>query len=285
MKSRLVCMCDMLKKAHEGHYAVGQFNINNLEWVSAILDECQELQAPVILGVSEGAMKYMGGCDTIVGMVNGYIEDNNITIPVALHVDHGSSFEVCKKAIDAGFTSVMIDTSIYELDENIKIVNEVCDYARIYDVSVEAEIGNIVSDEKKVNGDSLATVEDSIKLYKSTKIDSLAPAVGSIHGICKENPKLDFDRTKEISASLNIPLVLHGGTGISDEDIRKIIECGISKININTELQVVWSNSIKEYLKNNNDVYDPRKIISSGEENIKKAISDKLHLVDSCNKI
>ena len=276
---------DMLLSAFNNKYAICQFNINNLEWTKYILEECEKNLSPVILGVSESAVKYMGGYNTVSMMITGMMLDLNITIPVALHLDNGSSVESCKKAIDAGFTSVMIDTSIYELDENIKIVNEVCDYARIYDVSVEAEIGNIVSDEKKVNGDSLATVEDSIKLYKSTKIDSLAPAVGSIHGICKENPKLDFDRTKEISASLNIPLVLHGGTGISDEDIRKIIECGISKININTELQVVWSNSIKEYLKNNNDVYDPRKIISSGEENIKKAISDKLHLVDSCNKI
>ena len=276
---------DMLLDAFNNKYAICQFNINNLEWAKYILEECEKNLSPVILGVSESAVKYMGGYNTVSMMITGMMLDLNITIPVALHLDHGSSVESCKKAIDAGFTSVMIDTSIYELDENIKIVNEVCDYARIYDVSVEAEIGNIVSDEKKVNGDSLATVEDSIKLYKSTKIDSLAPAVGSIHGICKENPKLDFDRTKEISASLNIPLVLHGGTGISDEDIRKIIECGISKININTELQVVWSNSIKEYLKNNNDVYDPRKIISSGEENMKKAISDKLHLVDSCNRI
>lgn len=276
---------DMLLNAFNNKYAICQFNINNLEWAKYILEECEKNLSPVILGVSESAVKYMGGYNTVSMMVTGMMLDLNITIPVTLHLDHGSSVESCKKAIDAGFTSVMIDSSIYELDENIKIVNEVCDYARIYDVSVEAEIGSIVSDEKKVNVDSLATVEDSIKLYKSTKIDSLAPSIGSIHGICKDNPKLDFARTKEISKSLNIPLVLHGGTGISDEDIKKIIECGISKININTELQVVWSNSIKEYLKNNNDVYDPRKIISSGEENMKKAISDKLHLVDSCNRI
>lgn len=276
---------DMLLNAFNNKYAICQFNINNLEWAKYILEECEKNLSPVILGVSESAVKYMGGYNTVSMMITGMMLDLNITIPVALHLDHGSSVESCKKAIDVGFTSVMIDSSIYELDENIKIVNEVCDYARIYDVSVEAEIGSIVSDEKKVNVDSLATVEDSIKLYKSTKIDSLAPSIGSIHGICKDNPKLDFARTKEISKSLNIPLVLHGGTGISDEDIKKIIECGISKININTELQVVWSNSIKEYLKNNNDVYDPRKIISSGEENMKKAISDKLHLVDSCNRI
>ena len=275
---------DMLLNALNNKYAICQFNINNLEWAKYILEECQENLSPVILGVSESAIKYMGGYNTVSMMITGMMLDLNITIPVALHLDHGSSVESCKKAIDAGFTSVMIDASIYELDENIKIVNEICDYARIYDVSVEAEIGNIGTSEN-TNSDYLATVEDSIKLYNSTKIDSLAPAVGSVHGICKESPKLDFDRTKEISKSLNIPLVLHGGTGISDEDIKKIIKCGISKININTELQVIWSNSIKEYLKNNNDVYDPRKIISSGEENMKKAISDKLHLVDSCNRI
>ena len=275
---------DMLLNAFNNKYAICQFNINNLEWAKYILEECEKNLSPVILGVSESAVKYMGGYNTVSMMITGMMLDLNITIPVALHLDHGSSVESCKKAIDAGFTSVMIDSSIYELDENIKIVNEVCDYARIYDVSVEAEIGNIGTSEN-INSDYLATVEDSIKLYNSTKIDSLAPSIGSIHGICKTSPKLDFDRTKEISKSLNIPLVLHGGTGISDEDIKKIIECGISKININTELQVVWSNSIKEYLKNNNDVYDPRKIISSGEENMKKAISDKLHLVDSCNRI
>lgn len=275
---------DMLLNAFNNKYAICQFNINNLEWAKYILEECQENLSPVILGVSESAVKYMGGYNTVSMMITGMMLDLNITIPVALHLDHGSSVESCKKAIDAGFTSVMIDSSIYELDENIKIVNEVCDYARIYDVSVEAEIGNIGTSEN-INSDYLATVEDSIKLYNSTKIDSLAPSIGSVHGICKETPKLDFARTKEISKSLNIPLVLHGGTGINDEDIKKIIECGISKININTELQVVWSNSIKEYLKNNNDVYDPRKIISSGEENMKKAISDKLHLVDSCNRI
>lgn len=275
---------DMLLNAFNNKYAICQFNINNLEWAKYILEECEKNLSPVILGVSESAVKYMGGYNTVSMMITGMMLDLNITIPVALHLDHGSSVESCKKAIDAGFTSVMIDSSIYELDENIKIVNEVCDYARKYDVSVEAEIGNIGTSEN-INSDYLATVEDSIKLYNSTKIDSLAPSIGSIHGICKTSPKLDFDRTKEISKSLNIPLVLHGGTGISDEDIKKIIECGISKININTELQVVWSNSIKEYLKNNNDVYDPRKIISSGEENMKKAISDKLHLVDSCNRI
>lgn len=275
---------DMLLSALNNKYAICQFNINNLEWAKYILEECEKNLSPVILGVSESAVKYMGGYNTVSMMITGMMLDLNITIPVALHLDHGSSVESCKKAIDAGFTSVMIDSSIYELDENIKIVNEVCDYARIYDVSVEAEIGNIGTSEN-INSDSLATIEDSKKIYNSTKIDSLAPSIGSIHGICKETPKLDFARTKEISNALNIPLVLHGGTGISDEDIRKIIECGISKININTELQVVWSNSIKEYLKNNNDVYDPRKIISSGEENMKKAISDKLHLVDSCNRI
>ena len=275
---------DMLLNAFNNKYAICQFNINNLEWAKYILEECEKNLSPVILGVSESAVKYMGGYNTVSMMITGMMLDLNITIPVALHLDHGSSVESCKKAIDAGFTSVMIDSSIYELDENIKIVNEVCDYARIYDVSVEAEIGNIGTSEN-INSDYLATVEDSIKLYNSTKIDSLAPSIGSIHGICKTSPKLDFDRTKEISKSLNIPLVLHGGTGISDKDIKKIIECGISKININTELQVVWSNSIKEYLKNNNDIYDPRKIISSGEDNMKKAISDKLHLVDSCNRI
>ena len=178
---------DMLLDAFNYKYAICQFNINNLEWAKYILEECEKNLSPVILGVSESAVKYMGGYNTVSMMVTGMMLDLNITIPVALHLDHGSSVESCKKAIDAGFTSVMIDSSIYELDENIKIVNEVCDYARIYDVSVEAETGNIGTSEN-INSDSLATIEDSIKLYNSTKIDSLAPSIGSVHGICKETP-------------------------------------------------------------------------------------------------
>lgn len=279
----LINTLELLKRAKEEKYAVPQFNINNLEWTKYILEECNNNNSPVILGVSESAVKYMGGYNVVSSLVNSLITDLNISILVALHLDHGTSFESCKNAIDEGFTSVMIDASEYDIDKNIEITKQVVDYAHSHNVSVEAEIG-IISKNSDVNN-KYATVEDCIKLYENTNIDSIAPSVGTMHGLYKEKLNLNYERIKEIGNALNIPLVLHGGTGISDEDIEKCIECGISKININTELQVNWSKAVKEYLKNNEEVYDPRKIISSGEENIKKVIKDKLHILKSINKI
>ena len=279
----LVNTKELLQKAKEEKYAIPQFNINNLEWTKYILEECNNNNSPVILGVSEGAIKYMGGYNVVSSLVNSLLTDLNITIPVVLHLDHGTSFESCKKAVDAGFSSVMIDASEYDIDKNIEITKQVVDYAHKNNVSVEAEIG-IISKNDDINN-NYATVEDCIKLYKNTNIDSIAPSVGTMHGLYKEKPNINYERIKEISNTINIPLVLHGGTGIPDEDIKKCIENGITKVNINTELQVEWSNAVKDYIKNNNDVYDPRKIISSGEENIKKVIKDKLHILKSINKI
>lgn len=277
---------EMLQKALNEKYAVAQFNINNLEWSKYILEECQKNLSPVILGVSENAIKYMGGYNTVSYMIKGLIKDLNITIPVSLHLDHGSSFESCKKAIDAGFTSVMIDASKYEIDKNIEIVKQVCEYAKTKDVSVEAEVGSIGGIEEDLKKEThLAKVEDCIKLYNATKVDTIAPAIGSVHGLYKGTLNLNYKRIKEIKDKLNIPLVLHGGTGIPKEDLKKTIECGIAKININTELQVVWSKDVREYLKNNKKIYDPRKIISSAQTNMKKIISNKLHIIDSCNRI
>ena len=280
----LVNAVELLKKAKNENYAIPQFNINNLEWIKYILEECNKNNSPVILGVSESAIKYMGGYTVVSSLVNALIKDLNITIPVALHLDHGTSFESCKKAVDAHFSSVMIDASEYDIDRNIEITKQVVDYAHKNNVTVEAEIG-IISKNNDINEDNYAKVEDCIKLYKSTNIDLLAPSVGTMHGLYKEKPNINYERIKEISSAINIPLVLHGGTGIPDENIKKCIECGISKININTELQVNWSKGVKEYIKNNNEAYDPRKIISSGEENIKKVIKDKLHILKSINKI
>lgn len=271
----LVNFKEMLQKAKIGHYAVPHFNINDLEWTKYILEECQELNVPVILGVSEGAAKYMGGFDAISGMVNGLIKDLNITIPVCLHVDHGQSFETCKKAIDAGFTSVMIDASRHELDENIKITKEVVDYAHPKGVSVEAEVGHIGGTEDNITSTATnATLEDCETLYNATGIDSLAPALGSVHGFYKGEPNLDFDTMKVINEALPIPLVLHGGTGIPNDKIERAIASGISKININTDLQVVWSKAVREKLETDKEVYDPRKVIGSGEEAMKKRIKE-----------
>ncbi len=275
----LVNSNEMLNKAKKEHFAVPHFNINNLEWTKYILEECNELKVPVILGVSEGAAKYMGGFNIISSMVKAMIVDLNIKIPVCLHVDHGSSKEVCIKAIDAGFTSVMIDASRYALEENIRITKEVVDYAHEKGVSVEAEVGHIGGSEDNItNRSTNATLEDCLVLYRNTNIDSLAPALGSVHGFYKGEPNLDFETMNIINNNLPIPLVLHGGTGIPNDKIKQAISCGISKININTDLQVVWSNAIREFLDENKDVYDPRKIIGSGEIAIKDRIKEIVSL-------
>lgn len=282
----LVNMNEMLKKAQEGHYAVGQFNINNLEWTIAILEEVQELNAPVILGVSEGAAKYMGGVDVIVGMVNGLLKDKNITVPVALHVDHGSSFEFCKKAIDAGFSSVMIDASHHELEENIQITKEVVDYAHAHGVSVEAELGHVGGQEDNVvsQGVLYADPNECVRLVKESHIDALAPALGSVHGPYHGEPKLGFKEMDEIAGLVGIPLVLHGGSGIPDFQIKKAIECGTCKINVNTECQMAFTKIVREVVAKDAEVYDPRKVIGPGKQGIKDIVKEKCEIFGCINK-
>lgn len=274
---------EMLERAKKLKYAIPHFNINNLEWTRFILEECEEMKSPVIIGVSEGAVKYMGGFKTVANMVKDLDEYLNITIPVAIHLDHGSSLENVKKAIDCGFTSVMFDGSTLPLEENIKITNQVCDYASTKNVSVEAEIGCVGgSEDGTVDEIAYAKVDEAVKLKEDTRINSLAASLGSVHGLYKGLPKLDFERMKKISELTNIPLVLHGGSGIPDEMIKKAISCGISKINVNTELQIVWSKAVREFL-NTNDAFDPRKIIKSGEKAMKEAIREKIILFGSNN--
>lgn len=269
----------MLLYAKKNKIAIPHFNINNLEWTKSILEKMQELNVPVILGVSEGAQKYIGGFKTISNMVKGLIEELNITIPVCLHLDHGTSVENCKKAVDAGFTSVMIDASKYPLDENIKMTKEVVDYAHLKNVTVEAELGHIGGQEDNIiSSNTNARLDECIKLVKETDVDSLAPALGSVHGLYKGEPNLDFKTMKEINDNLEIPLVLHGGTGIPDYQIKEAIQCGISKININTDLQIAWANSLREYISNNPMEYDPRKLIGSGKEAIMKKVEEKTKL-------
>lgn len=271
----LVNMNQMLKKAKEEHYAVPHFNINNLEWTKFILEECNELNVPVILGVSEGAVKYMGSYLVVADLVKAMIKSLNIKIPVCLHLDHGSSLESCISAIDAGFSSVMIDGSRLPLEENIKITKEVVSYAHERGISVEAEVGHIgTTDDNMTKEETNATLEDCQILYENTNIDALAAALGSVHGFYKKEANLDFETMELINKSLPVPLVLHGGTGIPDNKIRMAISKGISKININTELQSVWSKAVRKYLLENEAVYDPRKIISSGEAAMKERISE-----------
>ncbi len=281
----LVSMKEMLIKAREGHYAVGQFNINNLEWTEAILDEAQALNAPVILGVSEGAAKYMGGWLVVSAMVKAYIESKNITVPVALHVDHGSSFEVVKAAIDAGFSSVMIDASHFPFEENIEITKKVVEYAHAKGVSVEAELGRVGGQEDHVVAETMyADPEECRILVEKTGIDCLAPALGSVHGPYHGEPKLGFDEMAYINDLLKMPLVLHGGSGIPDEQLRKAIDRGTAKINVNTESQQAWTAIVREVLEKDKNVYDPRKIIGPGKEGIKNVVRAKCEVFGCINK-
>lgn len=275
----LVNSKEILEKAKQGNYAVPHFNINNLEWTRYILEEMQELNSGVILGVSEGAIKYMGGVNVVTNLVKSLIKDLNIQIDVVLHLDHGSSFEICQKCIDAGFTSVMIDASHHPLLKNIEITKKVVEYAHDKNVTVEAEIGQIGGTEDGMEGKNYnAKLEDVIALVNSTHIDSVAPALGSVHGLYKGKPNLDFITMKKISENVSIPLVLHGGTGIPDNLIQEAIKNGINKININTELQIAWANEVRKFLKENETVYDPRKVISSGEKAVKNVVKEKTKL-------
>lgn len=283
--SRLVNMTDMLNKAKDEGYAVGQFNVNNLEWAQAILEAVKEENSPVILGVSEGAAKYMGGFKVASAMIEALLEEMDVTQPVALHLDHGSSVENAKAAIDAGFSSVMLDVSARPIDENIKMTKEVVDYAHPRNVSVEAEVGTVGGQEDGVVGNVIyADPQECKRLVDEAGIDALAAALGSIHGPLKGEPKLGFDEMKEISELTQKPLVLHGGTGIPEHQIKKAIQLGHAKINVNTELQQVWAARVREILANDETVYDPRKIIGPGKENIKNATIDKMRMFGSNDK-
>lgn len=276
----------MLEDAKVNKYAVPHFNINNLEWTRYILEECNRLKSPVILGVSEGAIRYMGGYKVVANLVKNLDEELNIQIPVAIHLDHGSSVKSCKKAVDAGFTSVMLDASKYSLEENIDMTKQVVEYARIKNITIEAEIGHIGGSEDNMSSEiAYAKVDDALSLHNETKIDFLAPALGSVHGLYKGEPCLDFDKMKEISEKTNIPLVLHGGTGIDDEKLKKAIASGICKVNINTELQIAWTKAVRKFLSEDTKAYDPRTVIKSGEQSMKQAIEHKVSVLGSINRI
>jgi len=266
----LTNMREELLKARNLKRAIPQFNINNLEWTKYILEECEKEKCPVILGASEGAIKYMGGYNVVVNLVRGLIKDLNITIPVSIHLDHGSSLESCKQAIYAGFTSVMLDLSKEELKKNLKETKKLVELAHP-NVLVESEIGSIGL--TKVS-EKYTDVESCKKLLE-TNIDLLAPAIGNKHGIYEGQAELDYKLLEEIS-KLGTPLVLHGASGIPNEDLKKCISLGITKINFNTDLQLAWAEEVREFVKNNNNVYDPRKIIKSGELALKEVIKEKI---------
>jgi len=282
----LVSATEMLKKAKAGHYAVGQFNINNLEWTKAILLTAQECNSPVILGVSEGAGKYMGGYDVVMGMVNGLIKDQNITVPVAVHLDHGS-YDHCYKCIEAGFPSVMFDGSHYAIDENIAKTKELVEAAHAKGVSIEAEVGSIGGEEDGVVGMGECADPDECKRIADLGIDFLAAGIGNIHGKYPENwAGLQFDVLDAIQQKTgDMPLVLHGGTGIPDDMIKKAISLGVAKINVNTECQLVFAEATRKYIEEGKDQqgkgFDPRKLLAPGFDAIKAKVKEKMELFGS----
>ncbi|WP_077614185.1 class II fructose-1,6-bisphosphate aldolase [Caenibacillus caldisaponilyticus] len=284
----LESMTNMLNKARANQYAVGQFNINNLEFTQAILQAAQEEEAPVILGVSEGAAKYMGGFKLAVAMVKALMEEYHITVPVAIHLDHGSSFEKCIQAIRAGFTSVMIDGSHYPLEENIALTKRVVEAAHAVGVSVEAELGRIAGQEDDLNvndAEAMYAVPSECKrLIDETGVDCFAPALGSVHGPYKGEPKLGFDRMEEIKNLTGVPLVLHGGTGIPTKDIKRAIELGHAKINVNTENQIAMTKVIRQVLAEKPDLYDPRKYLGPARDAIKETVKAKIREFGSSGK-
>ena len=275
----LVNSYEMLDKAKKNNSLVFHFNINNLEWTKIILEKCNKEQIDVILGVSEGAIKYMGGYHVVTSLVASLIYDLDIKNNVCLHLDHGSSVESCKKAIDAGFTSVMIDASKYPYDENVRITKEVVDYAHSKGVTVEAEIGHVGGVEDNVCSDILlADYDECIRFVNDTGIDSLAPAIGTVHGIYKGELKIDYELIKKLSDSLTIPLVMHGGSGLELDILKKCVEYGINKINVNSDLQKVWHDAVKDFI-NTSDKYDPRKVIMSGANAMLDEMDKKLSIL------
>ena len=285
----LVSAKEMLEKAKAGKYAVGQFNINNLEWTKAILLTAQELNSPVILGVSEGAGKYMCGYDTIVGMVKGMIKCLNITVPVALHLDHGS-YEGAKACINAGFSSVMFDGSHYPIEENIKKTQELVNACNVLGISLEAEVGSIGGEEDGVVGAGECADPDECKMIADLGVTMLAAGIGNIHGKYPANwAGLNFDVLGAISEKVgDMPLVLHGGTGIPEDMIKKAISLGVSKINVNTECQLSFAAATRAYIEAGKDLsgkgFDPRKLLAPGFEAIKATVKEKMELFGSVNK-
>lgn len=285
----LVNARDMLTKAKAGHYAVGQFNINNLEWTKAILLTAQELNSPVILGVSEGAGKYMCGYKTVVGMVNGMLEELNITVPVALHLDHGS-YEGAFKCIEAGFSSVMFDGSHYPIEENVEKTKELVAICNEKGLSLEAEVGSIGGEEDGVIGAGECADPEECKKIADLGVTMLAAGIGNIHGKYPENWQgLSFetlDAVQKLTGAM--PLVLHGGTGIPADMIKKAIDLGVSKINVNTECQLAFADATRKYIEAGKDQqgkgFDPRKLLAPGFEAIKATVKEKMELFGSINK-
>ncbi|MGN0678515.1 MAG: class II fructose-1,6-bisphosphate aldolase [Oscillospiraceae bacterium] len=285
----LVSAKEMLNKARDGKYAVGQFNINNLEWTKSILTVAEELKSPVILGVSEGAGKYMTGYKTVVGMVKGMLEEMNITVPVALHLDHGS-FEGAQKCIRAGFSSIMFDGSHYSIEENIEKTKILVDACNVLGISIEAEVGSIGGEEDGVVGAGECADPNECKQIADLGVTMLAAGIGNIHGKYPANwPGLSFETLQAVKEKVgDMPLVLHGGTGIPEDMIKKAISLGVAKINVNTECQLSFADATRKYIEAGKDQqgkgFDPRKLLAPGAEAIKATVKEKMELFGSVGK-
>ena len=285
----LVSAKDMLEKAREGKYAVGQFNINNLEWTKSVLLTAEELKSPVILGVSEGAGKYMTGFKTVAAMVEAMMEELNITVPVALHLDHGT-YDGCYKCIKAGFSSIMFDGSHYPIEENIEKTKELVKVAHAMGLSLEAEVGSIGGEEDGVVGLGECADPQECKAIADLGIDFLAAGIGNIHGKYPENwPGRRFDVLEQVKAAVgDMPLVLHGGTGIPEDMIKKAISLGVAKINVNTECQLSFAAATREYIEAGKDLkgkgFDPRKLLAPGADAIRATVKEKMELFGSVGK-
>ena len=285
----LVTAKEMLEKARDGKYAVGHFNINNLEWTKAILQTAEELRSPVILGVSEGAGKYMTGFKTVVGMVNGMLEEMKITVPVALHLDHGT-YEGCLKCIDAGFSSIMFDGSHYPIEENVEKTKELVKIAHDKGMSIEAEVGSIGGEEDGVIGRGECADPEECKRVADLGIDFLAAGIGNIHGKYPANWEgLSFETLDAIQQRTgDMPLVLHGGTGIPEDMIKKAISLGVAKINVNTECQLSFAAATRKYVEEGKDLegkgFDPRKLLKPGADAIMETVKEKMELFGSVGK-
>ena len=279
----------MLRKALEGKYAVGQFNINNLEWAKYILLAAEQAKSPVILGVSEGAGKYMGGYNTVVGMVSGLIKDLKITVPVSLHLDHGS-YDDAFVAMEAGFKSIMFDGSHYPIEENVAKTKEIVEKAHAQGISVEAEVGSIGGEEDGVVGMGEIASPEECKRIADLGVDFLAAGIGNIHGVYPENWQgLDMEALAAIKEEIgDLPLVLHGGTGIPEEMIKEAISHGVSKINVNTEIQIAFAKAVRSYIESGADQkgkgFDPRKLLAGGNQAIIDTVIGKMEIFGSVNK-
>jgi 6-phospho-5-dehydro-2-deoxy-D-gluconate aldolase len=283
--SKLVPMKEMLMEAKNGKYAIGQFNLNSFQWAEAILEAAEEEKSPIIVASSDRIVDYLGGFRTIATMVNRIMEEKNISVPVALHLDHGMSVERCIEAMDAGYTSVMIDGSQYPIEENISLTKQVVEYARPLQVSVEAEVGTVGGNEDGlIGGINYANPQECLRIVNETGIDALAAALGSVHGPYQGEPKLGFKEMKETSQLTNIPLVLHGGSGIPLHQIQNAIEYGHAKINVNTECLQAWVKTVREILDGDRYIYNVPKILTDGKEAVKKTVKGKIREFNSNNK-